>query len=157
MTVVNDESWIDPIFDAVVSDVQATGYFDRVNQHELKRRPQTKMAASVWAQSITPIGEISGLANTSGRILFIVRMYKNMLGQPQDAIEPIMLKAASNIMRRYHDDFDFGGVIRNVDLLGQFGISLDAQAGYLEIEKVMHRIYDIQVPCLVNDIWPQTK
>lgn len=157
MTLPNDEAWIDPIFDAVVSDVQASGYFDKVNKHEPKRKPLTKMVAAVWCQSITPIGEISGLNSTSGRLLFIVRCITNMLKEPQDMIEPIMMKAVSNIIRRYHDDFDFGGAIRNVDLLGQFGVSLDAQAGYLEIDKIMFRVYDIQVPCIVNDIWPQVK
>lgn len=157
MTVINDESWIDPIFDAVVSDVQATGYFDLVNQFEPKRKPHTKMEAGVWLQHIQPIDRASGMAATSARLLFIVRMYKAMLSHPQSTIDPIMMKAASNIMRRYHDDFDFGGTIRNVDLLGQFGVGLDAQAGYLEIDGTNFRIMDIQVPCIVNDVWPQVQ
>jgi hypothetical protein len=149
-----DEQWIDDILDCVVSDVQRTGHFRLVNTHELKRAPRG-MSASVWCQAIDPIGQMSGLASTSGRLTFIVRMYIPMLQEPQDHIDPIMMKATSNIMRRYHDDFDFGGVIRNIDLLGQFGIALAATAGYLLIGKTWNRTMDITVPCLVNDIWPQ--
>lgn len=149
------EEWLDPIFDAVISDVQASGYFDKVNAYETKRRPLTKMTAAVWLQSIDPIALASGLASTSALIVFIVRMYMNMLREPQDGIDPLMAKATSNIMRRYHGDFDFGGVIRNVDLLGHFGTSLRAEAGYQEIDKVNFRVMDITVPCIVNDVWPQ--
>lgn len=149
-----DEGWIDDIMDCVVSDVQRTGYFRKVNQHELKRANRD-MTAAVWCQAIDPIPLMSGLASTSGRLTFVVRMYIPMLKEPQDEIDPLMMKATANLMRRYHDDFDFGGAIRNIDLLGQFGIALAAQAGYLEIGNVDNRIMDITVPCLVNDIWPQ--
>lgn len=155
LTTDASEDWIDDIFDAVVSDVQASGYFDKVNMHEPKRKPGNGLTAAVWLQGLTPIGQISGLAATSGRLLFILRLYSNMLQEPQDAIDPNLVRAASNIIRRYHDDFDFNGTIRNVDLLGAYGVALEAQAGYLEQGGTMYRVIDIQVPCLVNDIWPQ--
>lgn len=149
------ESWIDPIFDAVVSDAQASGYFDKVNMHEPKRAPNSGITCAIWAQSIEPIALISGLAATSGRIVFTLRIYANMMKDPPDGIDPNMLKAVSNLMRRYHDDFDFAGTIRNVDLLGAHGIALSAVAGYLEVDKKEFRIMDMTIPCLINDIWPQ--
>ena len=149
------ESWIDPIFDAVVSDAQMSGYFDKVNQHEPKRAPNTGVTCAIWVQSMEPIALISGLATTSGRIVFTLRMYSNMLKEPADAIDPNMMRAMSNLMRRYHDDFDFAGAIRNVDLLGAHGIPLSAVSGYLEIDKKEFRIVDLTIPCLINDIWPQ--
>ena len=129
-----NEEWIDPIFDAVVSDVQRCGYLDKVNKHEPKRKPKTGITAGIWVQSIESVGAISGLDISSGRIVFIVRLYQNMLKESPDTIDPVMLKATSDIMRRYHDDFDFEGLIRNVDLLGSAGIRLSAQAGYLDID-----------------------
>lgn len=149
------EAWIDPIFDAVVSDAQMSGYFDKVNQHEPKRAPNSGVTCAIWVQSIEPLALISGLATTSGRIVFTLRMYTNMLKDPPDAIDPTMMRAMSNLMRRYHDDFDFAGTIRNVDLLGAHGIALSAVSGYLEIDKKEFRIVDLTIPCLVNDIWPQ--
>lgn len=151
----DNEDWIQDILDAVVSDVQRSGYFDRVNTHEPKSAPGSRMTAAVWYQSMDPIPLISGLASTSARIVFVLRLYQNWISEPQDMIDPLMHKAAANLMRRYHDDFDFGGIIRNIDLLGAFGVALSAQSGFLDINGVMHRVIDITIPCLVNDVWPQ--
>lgn len=156
------EAWLEPIFDAVVSDVQACGYFDRINRHEPKRRAVlTGLTAAVWVTGIDPISGSagSGLASTSARIVFMVRGYSNMLKEPQDMIDPQLMRAMSAIMRRYHDDFDFGldPLVRNVDLLGAFGISLSLVTGYLEQDGVMMRIADLTVPVIVNDVWTQTQ
>lgn len=152
-----DETWLDPIFDAVVSDVQASGYYDRVNLHEPKRKPGSGLTAAIWVQNIQPLGEASGLAISSGLLIFQMRSYMNMLKESQDSIDPAMLKAVSSIIRRYHDNFDFGldPVVRNVDVFGQFGTKLSATAGYLEQDGTMFRIMDLMVPVVVNDIWPQ--
>lgn len=147
------EAWLDPIFDAVVSDAQLSGYFDRVNLHESKTKLYG-LTAAIWVQSLRPL-QISGLASTSARVEFKLRIYQNMLMEPQDMIDPMMLKAVSNLMRRYHDDFDFAGAIRNVDLLGAFGDPLEAEFGYIEISDVMHRAATLTIPCIVNDVWQQ--
>jgi hypothetical protein len=149
------EEWLDPIFDAVVSDVQASGYFDRVNLHEPKVAPGYGLTAAVWVQRILAVGAISGLAVTAARLEFKIRLYTNMIMEPQDMIDPMMLKAVSNLIRRYHDDFDFSGAIRNVDLLGQTGDPLEAEFGYIEQDDKLYRTATISLACLVNDVWPQ--
>ncbi len=156
-TTTANEDWLMPILDEVISTVQRTGYFSKVNGHEPKRKPKGGLTAAVWAQAIDPIPLASGLAATSARVVFNIRVYSSMLKEPQDAIDPAMLRAVSNIMRLFHDDFDFEGMIRNVDLLGQFGIALAGQAGYLEIDNTMYRVMDIAVPCIVNNVWAQVK
>lgn len=151
----DNEEWFDDILDAVVSDVQRSGYFEKVNQHEPKKGPRTGLTAAVWLQAMDPIALASGLAATSARIIFTLRMYQSFMQEPQDLIDPTMARAASNLMRRYHDDFDFDGAIRNVDLLGMYGIALTALSGYLEVDGKVYRIIDITIPCIVNDVWPQ--
>lgn len=155
-----NEAWLEPIFDAVVSDWQATGYFSRVNQHQPRKKPDTPLTAAVWLQSIRPVGAISGLAASSGVLVFIGRMYWNTGNTQEDQIEKRMMMAASAIMRRYHDDFDFDldhlGV-RNVDLFGMTGIGLSVTAGYLEHDRAQFRVYDMVIPVIVNDIWTQAK
>lgn len=155
LTATATEEWLDDILDAVVSDAQSSGYFDRVNTHEPKRKPGKGITAAIWVQNIVPIPLNSGLASTSAQIVFMLRMYTNMLRESQDSIDPALMHATSNLMRRYHDDFDFQGTIRNIDLLGQFGVSLAAQAGYIEMDGTMFRTMDITIPCIVNDVWPQ--
>ena len=153
------ESWIDDVFDAVVSEVQRSNYFRTVIAHEPKRKPGHGLTAAIWVQNIAPFVARSGLSVTSGVLIFIIRIYSNMLKEPQDAIDPEMLRAVSNLMRTFHDDFDFDlpDIISNVDLLGAAGTPLNAQAGYLEHDTVMFRIYDITLPLIIHDVWPQAK
>jgi hypothetical protein len=156
-----DEGFVNDIFDALVSDVQASGYFDRVNTHEPKRKPGRGLTAAVWCQGIESVGAASGLSVTSARLVFIVRLYSNMLKEPQDYIDPELLRATSSVMRRYHDDYDFSGYgvenVRNIDLLGAHGQGLSATAGYLEMDSGMFRVMDIFVPVIVNDVWQQVE
>lgn len=155
----SSESWVDPIFDAVVSEIQRSGYFSRVNKYEPKRKPAGGLTAAVWVQSISPVPAVSGLATTAAVLVFIIRIFSNMLKEPQDEIEPRMLKATANIMRRFHDnyDFDLPDIIRNVDLLGASGAALGAIAGYIDQDHTHFRIYDIQLPVIVHDAFPQNK
>jgi hypothetical protein len=157
LTTDESEEWVDEILSAVVSDVQRSGYFDKVNKHEPKHAPNSGLTAAVWVTALDPIALASGLASTSARLVFTLRMYQSMLLEPQDMIDPRMTKALSNLMRRYHDDFDFEGLIRNIDLLGSFGVSLSAISGYLDIDGKMFRIVDMTIPCIVNDVWPQVR
>jgi hypothetical protein len=156
LTTANEE-WIDTLFDAVVSVFQRTGYFDRTNKHEAKKRPNKGLHAAVWFQNMRSVGAISGLASSSALVTFIGRIYSDMLKEPQDEIDPAMMRAASNVMRSFHGNFDFGlgSFVRNVDVLGETGTQLDATAGYLAIGQTMFRVIDITVPVIVNDVWDQ--
>lgn len=150
-TPTASESWIDPIFDAIVSNIQTTGYFDKVNEHEPKRAPGSKLTAAVWVQALIPT-VLSGVASTSAMLTVICRIYQNFKSQPEDAIDRRTLRAACNVIRQFHDDFDFAlpDLIRNVDLLR---ISLNA--GYVEQDGTMFRVMDITIPIIINDVWPQ--
>lgn len=153
----SNEEWIDTLFDAVVSVFQRTGYFDRTNKYEAKKRPNKGLHAAVWFQNMRPVGAISGLDVSSALVTFIGRIYSDMLKDPQDMIDPNVMRAASNVMRSFHGNFDFGlgSFVRNVDLLGETGSQLDATAGYLEISNTMFRVVDITIPVIVNDVWEQ--
>lgn len=148
---------VDAITDAVVSHAAASGWFERVNQHEPKNAPGHGLTCAVWVQGIAPIPAASGLDATSGRLLFNVRVYSNMLQEPQDAIDPNVLKSVDDLMRLYSGDFTLDGLIKNVDLLGMYGLAMTAQAGYLTIGDTMYRVMTINLPLIVNDLWGQTE
>ncbi len=151
-----NEDWIDPIFDAVVSVFQRTGYFDSVNAYEPKRKPGRGVRAAVWFQSMRGVGAISGLSATTALLVFVGRLYVNML-QDSDEVDPNLMRAASNVMRELHGnyDFDLHPLVRNVDLLGETGTQLQADAGYLEQDRTKYRVIDILIPVIVNDVWDQ--
>jgi hypothetical protein len=144
------------ILSAIVSHAYTLGYFDQVNQHEPKNKnpAMAGITAAVWVQSVAPV-KSSGLAATSGRLEFTVRIYTSMLAEPQDAIDPGVLTALDALMAAYSANFTLGGLVRKVDLLGEAGTPLSAQAGYLNQAGKLYRVIDITLPLIVNDIWAQ--
>lgn len=143
------------IMTGVADHARRTGLFEKVNGHEPKNSPGNGLTAAAWVDTIDPVAIASGLAVTSARVAVLVRIYTNMLMEPQDAIDPNIVNAVSVLMGEYSGDFDLGGLVRNVDLLGSHGVPLRAQAGYLEHDKKLYRVMTITVPLIVNDVWNQ--
>jgi PKD repeat protein len=147
------------IIDKVVSHALASGRFRTVNGHEPKSAPDTgsgQPAAAVWAQSIEPARGQSGLYLTSIRLVLNVRIYESMLAEPQDAIDPAIISAADALLAAYTGDFTLGGTVREVDLLGQTGVPLSAQAGYLNQDNKLFRVFTITLPLLCDNVWEQS-
>lgn len=145
----------DALIDAVVSHALASGYFEAVNRHEPKSSPGNGLTAAVWVQHIVPLPQESGLVATSGRVLFQVRLYSNMLAQPEDQIDPQLIKACDSLMAAYSSDFTLDGLVNSVDLLGRLGVPLSAQSGYMNVGQGWYRILDIDVPLILDDLWSQ--
>lgn len=144
------------IFNALVSHGMASGLFERVNQHEPKNAPGNGLTMAVWLDRISPAVASSGLTSTTGLLTFSVRVYSNMVAEPQDDIDPALLTAVDALFSAYSGDFDLGGIIRNVDLLGQFSNPLGAEFGYVTIDNKMYRVGTLTVPLVVNDLWSQS-
>jgi len=145
---------IQAIVDALTSHALTTGQFERVNGHEPKSAPHTGVSYALWVDTIDPIVG-SGLAETSGRVAFMARVYTNMTQEPQDGIDPAIMTAIDVMMTEYSGDFELGGNVRHVDLLGIYGPPLSAKAGYIEQDKRLFRVMTLIIPLIINDIWSQ--
>jgi hypothetical protein len=143
------------IFDALISHAEATGLFETVNGHEPKSSPGKGLSAAVWVARIEPARASSGLSATSALVTCTVRIFSDMLAEPQDGIDPAVVEATDALMNAYSGAFTLGGLIRNVDLLGQTRNPLFAQSGYITVSGRMFRIMDITVPMIVSDVWEQ--
>ncbi|GAA4226104.1 hypothetical protein GCM10022254_09960 [Actinomadura meridiana] len=143
------------IFNALISHAEASGLFETVNGHEPKSSPGKGITAAIWVARVDPARGSSGLASTAVRLTYTVRIFSDMLQEPQDGIDPAVLAAVDALMNAYSGDFTLGGLIRNVDLLGQTGAPLFAQSGYLNVSGRMFRIMDVSVPMVVSDVWEQ--
>lgn len=150
---------LDPqaVTDALASVPMASGYFDRVNQHEPKNAPGRGLTCAVWADYIGPEPERSGLAATTARLTMMVRLYTSMLQEPQDSIDPMMLEAANQLLLSYSADFDLGlGEGVWIDLLGASkGHPLEGHAGYININNKVYRVITMTVPIIYENAWPQ--
>jgi hypothetical protein len=150
-----DGAAVTALIDGVESIAMQTGEFRSVNTHEPKAAPGSGLRLAIWAQTIEPIAAASGLASTSGYVVLNARAYGNMLTKPEDEIDPRLMTAATVLVGAFSADFTLGGLVRNIDLLGEYGQTLAAQAGYVTIAGTMYRIMTVTVPCVVNDMWTQ--
>lgn len=148
---------VDALLSQLTSHAQTLGLFERVNQHEPKNAPGNGLSYSIWVQSINPLPMASGLDKTTVRLEFSGRIYTSMLMQPYDLIDPNMIKATDVLMAKYSGDFTLGGQARDVDLLGEHGTPLSANAGYLNQDNKNFRVMTITLPIIVNDLWTQAE
>lgn len=147
------------VLDALVSQLMQLGIFDRVNQHEPKIAPGDGITAAIWFNSGQPVRS-SGLASTTVRLEFNLRLYTSMLAEPQDMIDPNLMQAFDTVIGVYSGEFtlaNFGVTIREIDLLGSYGAGLSAQAGYVPQDNKLYRVVTITVPVIVNDAWDQAQ
>lgn len=142
------------ILQAVESHALTLGQFERVNMHEPKNAPGTGLTCAIWTEHLEAIRS-SGLDSTSAVLRVFIRIYSNMRSEPVDMIDPNVIAATSLLFDEFAGDFEFGGLIRQVDLLGSAGVPMQARAGYIEQDKVLFRCMTITLPLIINDAWNQ--
>jgi len=143
------------LFAALSSHAQTLGLFDQVNEHESMNPPGNGLTYELWFVRLAPFPAGSGLASTSGLVVFTARIYRAQ-PLPAGAEDTTVMAAADALMAAYSGDFQLGGLVRNVDLLGQSGLQLAAQAGWLPIDGTKYRTVDITIPLICNDLWTQS-
>lgn len=143
------------LFTGVMDHASTSGLFARVNGHEPKSSPGSGLTCAIWVDYIGPLPAASGLTSTTGYMVFMARIYNNMLAEPQDGIDPEIMVAVDALLAAYSGDFELGARVRNVDLMGQYGRSLSAQAGYINVGSSLYRAMDITIPLVINDLWTQ--
>ena len=144
------------LFDQLISHALTLGVFDRAASHEPKSAPGSGISYALWLDSIDPLPNASGLAAVSGRVAFGGRIYMSFNAKPEDSIDPRVLAATCALLAEYSGNFTLGGTVRNIDLLGEFGEALSAQAAYMEQDGKLYRVMDIKIPVIINDLWTET-
>ncbi len=142
--------------EVIQSHAERLRLFDAVNGHEPKAAPGNGITCSIWVAGFRPT-QSGGLASTTMVLTFNVRLYTSMLTDPQDMIDPNLMTAVEKLVGSLSADFTLDGMesVRCIDLLGMDSEGLGGEAGYLEIDKKMFRVFTITVPLLINDAFPQ--
>jgi len=147
---------IQGVLDAIVSHALTLGVFESVNGHEPRSAPGNGLTGAVWVDAIQPVPSGSGLNVTTCKLTVNFRIYTSFVSEPQDLIDPQMIQATDLLFTAYSGDFEFGGLIKNVDLLGEYGAPLSARAGYLNQDGTIYRIMEIVLPLVINNVWAQS-
>jgi hypothetical protein len=147
---------VNALFAELVSIGKSLGPFTQVITHEPKSAPTSLPAAAIWFRRLAPAGAASGLASVSGVVTFTWRVYQaSMLAEPQNAIDPGLLKNTALVLEALSENFTLTGNARNVDLFGELGQQLEAVSGFIAHDGKLLRVADITIPCIVNDLWQE--
>ena len=145
---------INGIFNAMVSHAMSLGYFDQVNQHESKQSAFDGLTCEIWVEQVNPV-RTSAINTTSVRIQFEVRLYAGSISQPYDDLDTSLIVALDALMREYTGDFTLGGIVRHVDIFGAYGPGIQARTGYINHDGKEFRVFSVNVPLIVDDLWDQ--
>jgi len=144
------------VITAAVDHLVQTGLFESVQDHESTSASAGGLTADVWVADIKPVAAQSGLDVTSALLTLAVRIYLNAMPPASSDLEQTITGAADALMIAYNKSFTFDGTVSWVDLLGGYGTPLSAIGGYVTVGGVFFRCMTITVPCVIDDVWPQS-
>lgn len=143
-----------PLLDAYRSLCRASGGFDIVTSHELRKAPTSKFALGAWVGDIDTVAMRSGLSSTSLRVELQARIYVPMDGDP-DRIDTEIARRIDLIWSALHGDITLAG--HEIDILGAYGERVRARMGWLPIDNTLLRVNDILTPIIIDDAYAQER
>ncbi len=143
------------LMNALTTFASEIGLFDSVFGHEPKAAPSvTGVSCGVWLNDGPSAIQSSGLNSLSVRVEFMYRVFRSMLTEPQDSIEPEVLEATDALFLAVAGEFLLGqSDVRYVDVQGADGEGLRAHPGYLTQDGKTFRVMEIFIPVVINDAY----
>lgn len=146
---------LDSYRSAAMSHAQGLGLFEQVLDHEPVSAPGSGLVYALWVKNIRPIPARSGLNSVSARLEFTGRVLMPADTEPQGDVDVAVTGAVNGLMNAYCGDFELGGAVAEVDLLGEHGASLGADFGYTRFDSTTYRAATLVVPLILNDVWTE--
>lgn len=144
------------LFAAIKSQAMESGMFDRVLGHEPKSAPGNRLSCTIWLGAVTPVPAASGLAATTGRVVINARIQTPFLQSNEDQVETNMTRAIVQMIAAYSSDLTVGGTVMEIDLLGAYGVALEASSvGYIEQDGTHYRAAELTIPVIIDALWTQ--
>lgn len=136
---------------SVQSCLSASGYFADAIVGEPTQPPnQHGVTAALFMDSVEVVG--TTLSGTIERHSIGLRMYRNMLDDPNGDADTDLDQAVAHIEEDLLGDFDLGESIRN---LNASGLSVDW--GYVDVGGTEFRVADMELSFIVDDSASFTK
>jgi hypothetical protein len=140
----------------IVSHAESLGVFGQVCAYEPLSQPGSGLTYAVWVNELGPVPAGSGLASSTARLEFTGRVYMPADTEPPAAVDADVTGAVDQLVGAYSGDFQLGGSVRCVDLLGSYGAPLRARYGYLDWPSgPVYRMATLTIPIIINSVWTQ--
>jgi hypothetical protein len=140
---------------AAMSHAQALGVFVQVLDHEPVSAPGSGLIYALWVTDVAPIPARSGLNSVSVRLELNGRVFMPADTEPQGDVDTTVTDAVNGLMNAYAGDFELGGTVAEVDLLGMYGALLRARFGYTRLDSTTYRVATLTIPLVLNDVWTE--
>lgn len=150
---------LQPMVDALLTHASRTAAFDVIMSHEPRSAPTNKHTFACWLQQIDPIARASGLAVTSLRVEFLVRLFAPYVGpnaEELNAMDSDMAMRVGLLWAAYTGDFQITPADHTIDLQGAYGEPLRMRSGFATFDKTPYRIADILIPIVLWDVMDQS-
>ena len=151
-----DQEAIVALMAAVKTIPAKTGSWrSNVQFHEPIAAPTALPALALWIGPIEPIGAVSGLAEASGRVTVMGRIYVANAQVADDKIEQQVLTLMSALLGAFAGAFTLGGEAMCVDLLGAYGQKLTATPAFIPHDGATYRGAEVTVPIIIDPLWTE--
>ncbi|MES2209443.1 MAG: hypothetical protein V4515_04570 [Chloroflexota bacterium] len=145
------------LFDAVSSRMRATVDAEGFTEYEPDTAPAgQRLSVAVWLGSIRPVRGGNGLDRTTIRVEFIIRLYYPAGIKSQEKADRVLAGAVDALGDTISGAFTLGNTVMNVDLLGQYGDGFGGSGGYSEVDGAEYRVFTLNLPLIVSDVWVQS-
>ena len=134
----------------IESKIATSGQVKTTQVGEPKSPPSNLPAAAIYMDSVR-LYRLTVDGGTGEVHTVNVRVYADMLQEPQEWNEYGLAEVAENLINQLFIDADLAGKIMAIDVAGMAGQGVEMRWGYLDVSGKMHRIVDITLPLLVND------
>jgi hypothetical protein len=147
---------IEGLFDAVSSHIRRTVAAEGITEYEPDAAPTGQaLSMAVYMGSIRPVRGGNGLNSTTLRVEFFVKFYYPSGVKSQEKADRVITRGVDALGAVLSGDFRLGETVMNVDLLGQYGESVGGAFGYSLIDGAEYRVFTLNVPLIVSDVWEQ--
>ena len=144
------------LFAAMKTQAEQSGLFQRVIGHEPRSAPGAGYSYCLWLGPVQPVGRVSGLGQTAGRVIINARVLTPLIEKSEDQIETQMLRTILQLIGFYSGSITVGGTVMEIDLLGAYGVPLEAgNVGYMEIGGSHFRVAELTIPVIIDALWTQ--
>ncbi len=142
---------IQATFDAIRDALAKTNYFSTVQIGEAKAPPtDAKLTVHIWVNGMRHV------ATTGDKTIQVYTLTMRMMlptnfQEPVESIEVELTEAVSKGDEGLMADFTLGATVRNIDVVGQYGVAYTVDFGYIDIGGKVFRMADFTMPLIVDD------